>query len=56
MTQHFYKVLIYNNLRGYVAGSNVKRAKNKVIKDKKYKPMLWHGKRGISNLKLEKVI
>lgn len=53
---HFYKVIIYGQLKGYLAASNTKIARKKVLKDKKYSPMLWHGKTRVTNLKLERVI
>ena len=56
MAIHFYKILIYGQVRGYVSASNMKIARKKVLKDKKYSSMLWHGKTGVTNLKLEKEI
>lgn len=53
---HFYKVLIYGEIKGYISASNEVAAKRKVLKDKKYSHMLWHGKTKITNLKLVRVI
>jgi len=52
---HFYKILIYGQLKGYVSASNINTAKKKVLKNIKYKHMFWHGKTKVTNLKLEKI-
>ncbi len=51
---NLFKVLIYGDLKGYVAAENPYKAYRKVALMKKYKSMLWYENGKPTNLTFEK--